>query len=149
MIYDLRGQRIVWLVRSLTALGLLSGVIATGLFGWALTNVRRERALVSAEKTQLDATVDVLNERTAGYENHIVALLDETAVIPKQENMDAGLTEYVHSQSRLQSNAAVQLPLDQLNLLMVRAAELSVRAYRWRRDHDRVWADVSRQRTLG
>src|SRR4051812_16292793 len=116
-----QGHRIVWLVRLLTAIGLLMVVITTGLVGWTLARVRSERARATAEQERLDSASQALRERAVGGRGEIQTLLDETSAWTNQPSAAANLEEFIRRQLSSQPDPAV---LASLNAIHAQASRL-------------------------
>ncbi len=104
-----QGQRILWLVRWLTAIGLFTVLITIGLVGWTLTKVRSERVRAAAEQVQLNGTSQGLRDRALDYRRNIRAVLDESAGFPARNAADSGLAMFVRSRIAQPSDAEVLL----------------------------------------
>ena len=77
MNFPQKRNRIVWLVRFLTLIGLAMVVTTTGLVGWTLAGMRRERAEVAAEEKRLDRASHQLREYAGLSQTEIAARLAE------------------------------------------------------------------------
>ena len=139
---------IVRLVRVLTAIGLLTVAVFTGLVGWTLKTMRIARTRMAVERDQMDETSNVLRDRAIDTRNRLRAVLDEKAVLEDRKLIDAGLSEYIRTLTGTYTDADVQIALKQFTPLVVRVDDFSTLAYTWRGSYDLVWKDLSQQRTL-
>lgn len=140
-----KGQRIVWLVRILAAIGLTMVVVTTGLVGWTLNKVRKDRARALLVQEPLNRASDALRSAAVESETEIRKLLDENAVA--QTRAVTRLTRLIQEQSR-SSDPAVAQPIARLQAQAAHVNDISGRAQAWRTNYLVVWDDLRRQRTM-
>ncbi len=144
-----QGHRIVWLVRLLTIIGLLTVISTIGLVGWTLAHVRTERALAIAERDPLNRVSDELRQRAAESRVELQTVLDETLSLTNGSGGVPGLIQVIAGLSAAQTRAEGRAASTQFAPLMERLTEVSRRGREWRASYDIVWQDVRQQRTLG
>src|SRR5580698_6054535 len=64
-----QGRRIVWLVWTLTAVGLIAGVVTVGMIGWMLAKVRVQRARTVVELRGLNRSATEMRALEGEAEN--------------------------------------------------------------------------------
>jgi PAS domain S-box-containing protein len=141
---------IVWLVRILTVIGLAMVVTTTGLVGWTLAGMRRERAEVTAEEARLDRASHQLRESESASRTEIQTALDET--IPwktKEPSAAEDFAALIHRQRNSLAFSTVVKPLDKLSDHAANLTEIAASARSWRTSYMAVWEDLREQRTMG
>lgn len=144
-----QGNRILWLVRSLTILGLSLVLLTTGLIGWTLARVRQERARAVVEQEHLEQAARALRETATACRLELHTLLDETATVSQPVLVADRFDALVHTQLLAASDPAVRSTLHGLDTHAERLGEVARRAEIWRTNYLTVWDDLRQQRTLG
>jgi len=127
-----QGHRIVWLVRLLTIIGLLTVISTIGLVGWTLAHVRTERALAIAERDPLNRVSDELRQRAAESRVELQTVLDETLSLTNGSGGVPGLIQVIAGLSAAQTRAEGRAASTQFAPLMERLTEVSRRGREWR-----------------
>ena len=144
-----KGQRIVWLVRILTFVGLAMVVTTTGLEGWTLSTMRRERAHAIAEQERLNGAARQIRERAAASQAEIRATLDEATSSPAQSpSALAQFADLVRSQLEAAENSTMRPALSDLRDQCAGLTDIERRAADWRANYLPVWDDLRAQRTM-
>ena len=141
--------RILWLVRWLTAIALLMVVATTGLIGWTLANVRRERARVTTEQTALDTTSRSLRERAGDSRSVLQTSLEEMETRGPGLSVVTNFTGLVEAQLAAGRGTAAELTLKELDRCGARLLQLLAHVELWRVSYLPVWADFRQERTTG
>jgi PAS domain S-box-containing protein len=144
-----QGNRIIWGVRVLAAIGLTMVITTTGMVGWTLERMRKEREQASAEAKRLDETLHALREAAAksGAQLHII--LDEKAEWTNHEGAAQAFDKLVQAQINSHPDRALMPALTHLEELVARLVEVNGAAINWRSHYSTVWADLHEQRTMG
>ena len=144
-----QGQRIVWLVRSLTATGLLMVVITVGLLGGTLSAMRKHRAQLAQAEDELKQSSERLSQGAWESRGEIMGILgDETFATDGQHSI-IDLGKYVHHELVAQADPLAQAALLKLQTLTADLVALRERAVAWRAGYDIVRADFDSERTIG
>jgi two-component system sensor histidine kinase/response regulator len=144
-----RGGRVIfWMLRLLTAVGLLTVIVMIGQSGWQLKSVRTGRARLEKEQQHLAQMSQEILHSSAAARGEVQAILKENT--PLGEKFEA-VTSFLKTMDRLLASSDSPLEserLKQLDTLDQDLAALEIRALAWRTRYDLLWRDVSQERTL-
>jgi PAS domain S-box-containing protein len=142
-------KRIVWLVRSLTALGLLMIVIAVGLLGGTLSAMRKQRTQLALTENELKETAEQLSHSAWESRAEIMSILGDATLGADGQNSIAGLNDFVRGHLAAQPDPLVVPVLLELKTLAGNLAALREGAVAWRVRYDVVRSDSDTERTIG
>lgn len=145
-----RPNRILWLVRALAGIGLVTVAITLGLVGWTLARLRAERRQAVFETQKLDHAVLVLRDAAVLGQQEVQALLSENGRVRTNPPTAVPQLVVLANEARENHSAAQgRSDFDQLQTHALQMADLAAAAHRWHTNYQIIWADLQSQRTLG
>jgi two-component system sensor histidine kinase/response regulator len=141
-------QSIVWKVRLLGGLGLVMGVVMTGLVGFQLQSIRTNRLRLEEEQGQLNLESQRIVEIATEARKIVRAVLDEKIPLSGKSQTIATFLDGVNRLLQSINAPFAAAALKRIDALESDLGDVAQRAYRWSVKYDPVWIDVSQQQTL-
>ena len=143
-----QSRRIVWLLRLLTATGIVVVISTLTVVGIALWKVRAERAALTVEQRRLSDASNQLRRYSAQSRSEIQSTLDGVEAQSDVGTASVNFQRFIKSELASRPDGAVIKPLAELDTLASSLMNLADRADAWRSEYEAVGSDIREQRTL-
>lgn len=139
-------QPILWMVRLLEAIGFVMVAVMIGQSGLQLRSIRTARLLLQEQQEHLNQATSELIQRAGEAHREIEAALDEYTPFTGKSQAANGLARATHQLSQAPDDPSAFFPLNRLEAVANRLADVEKEAVAWRARYDTDLQDLTRQR---